>query len=117
MKPINVLIAKGTITKSGTLAMIFHKPVVEENPYIWFGYGPLIIYHHTRGQVSVPMNDDPINMIHTSQQSTKKGLKNILKDILENPENNTQWINNWINKENFYRFNFSSRNEESSKIM
>ena len=29
------------------------------------------------------MNSDPINMIHTNQQSTKEGLKKNLKDILD----------------------------------
>ena len=59
------------ITETGTLATTFHNPEWEENIYVPVGYGPLIIFSHTQGQVSVSMNAYPINMIHTSQQSTK----------------------------------------------
>ena len=45
--------------------MTFHKPVGEETPYIWFGYGPQEIFEHTWGQVSESINDYPIN-INTS---------------------------------------------------
>ena len=71
MKPINVFIATGEITKTGTLAMTFQKPMGESNMYVWFGYVPMTILYDTREQVSVSMNDDTINTIHTSQQSTK----------------------------------------------
>ena len=54
--------------KNGTLAKNFHKPAGGVNRYAWFGYGPLKICNHTRGQVSASMIDDAINMIHTSQQ-------------------------------------------------
>ena len=36
-----------------------------------------------REQASGSMNSDPINMIHTSKQSTKERLKNNLKGILD----------------------------------
>ena len=65
--------------KTGILATNFHKPVGESNPYVWFGYGKLIICNHTQGQVSVSMNTDPIDMIHTSQQSTKEVLNEVLE--------------------------------------
>ena len=47
LKPISVLMAAGTITKTGNLAMTFHKSAGEENPYVWFGYGQLKIFDHT----------------------------------------------------------------------
>ena len=53
--------------------MNFHKHEGEENPYVWFGYVPLTIFNHTRGQVPVSMNADTINMIHKSKQSAKEG--------------------------------------------
>ena len=59
------------ITKNGTLATTFHKPSGEANLYVWFGYGQMKIWNHTWGQVSVSMNADTINMIHTSQQQEK----------------------------------------------
>ena len=64
----------GATTKTGTLATTLHKPAEEENVYVWFGYGPLTICNHTQGQVSGSMNADPINMMHTSQQSMKDVL-------------------------------------------
>ena len=54
-----------------TLTITFDKPVGEENPYLRFGYGPLKICLNTQGKVSGSMNDDPINMIHTSKQLKK----------------------------------------------
>ena len=86
--------------KTSTLTTTFQKPVREENPYVMFWYSPLTICYHTQGQVSVSMNSDPINMIYTSQRSTKKAWTRILKDILETPDNNTGWINIWINMKN-----------------
>ena len=74
MKPINVLMATGAIAKTGTLATTFHNPVGESNPYVWFGYGSLTIFNHTRGKFSESMNADPINKIHTSQKSTEEVL-------------------------------------------
>ena len=71
MNKINVLMDTGEITKTGTLAMTFHKSAVEANPYVRFGYAPLKIFNHTGGNVSGSMNVDPINMTHTIQQSTK----------------------------------------------
>ena len=68
LKPINVLMMTGEITKNATLTTTFHKLTGEENLYVWFGYFPLNICYHNRGQVSVSMNSDPINMIHTSQK-------------------------------------------------
>ena len=68
MNPINVLIATGAITKTGTLPTNFHNPVGGANPYIQFGYGPLTTFYHPRGRSSGSMSADPINMIHTSQQ-------------------------------------------------
>ena len=46
---------------TGTLATTFQKPSGEANPYVCFGYIPHTIWDHTRGQVSVSMNDNPIN--------------------------------------------------------
>ena len=62
------------ITKTGTLDMTFYKPEGEANMYVRFGYVILAIFNHNRGEVSRSMNSDTINMIHTSQQSTKEGL-------------------------------------------
>ena len=67
LKPINILMSTGEITKTGNLDTTFHKPAEEENPYVRFGYGSLKICNHTQGQVSLSMNADPINMIHTSK--------------------------------------------------
>ena len=77
------MITTGEITKTGTLAKNVYKPAGEANPYVWFGYGPLTIFNNTRETVSESMDADPINMTHTSQHSTKEGLKNISKDILD----------------------------------
>ena len=71
LKPINVFLATGEITKSGTLNTTFQKPAEEANMYIWFGYVSLTIFNRIQGKVSGSMNDYPINMIHTGQQSTK----------------------------------------------
>ena len=62
-----------SIIKTGTLTTTLHKPAGEAHLYVQFGYVPLKHFNHTRGQVSGTMNSDPINMIHTSQQSTKEG--------------------------------------------
>ena len=69
----------GAITKTDTLATTFHKAAGEENQYVRFGYNPLKICNHTRGQVSVSMNTDPIIMIHTSQQPTKEDFNKELE--------------------------------------
>ena len=66
--------ATGEITKTGTLATTFQKPMGEANPYVRFGYVPLINYNHTQVHISGSMNADPINMIHPSQKSTKEGF-------------------------------------------
>ena len=52
------------------LVTSFHKPP-EKNPYVRFEYGPQKIYKHTRGQVSVSTNADPItaNKQVNNQQS------------------------------------------------
>ena len=71
LNSINVLMSTGEITKAITLATAAHKPVVEANTYVWFGYIPPKICNHTKGQVSISMNFDTINRLHTSQQSTK----------------------------------------------
>ena len=42
-----------------------------------------MIWPPKREQASGSMNSDPINMIHTSKQSTKERLKNNLKGILD----------------------------------
>ena len=75
LKPINIFMATGKITKTGTLATTFHRSTGEANPYVRFGYGPMTIFDHTRGNFSWSMETYPINMIHTSQQSTKKRLE------------------------------------------
>ena len=74
LKPINVLMTTVAITKNGKLATTFHKTSGGENTYVRFGYGPLKIYNHTQGQFSGSMNIYTIDMIHTSQQSTKEVL-------------------------------------------
>ena len=79
MKTINLLMEKVDITKPGTLVTTFHKPAGEENLYVRFGYGPLRILNHTRGQVLKSNNADPINMIHTSQTSTSERLSKELE--------------------------------------
>ena len=71
LKPVNVLMAKVAITKTGTLATILHKPVGEANKYVRFGYGLLKNCNNTQWQVSGSMNADPINIVHINQQSTK----------------------------------------------
>ena len=78
-KPINILMSTGGITKTVTLTTTFYKPVREANSYSWFGYVPLMICNHIRGQVSISMNDDIINMIRTSQQYTKEGFNRYLE--------------------------------------
>ena len=72
MNPIDVLITTGAIKNTGTLTTAFYKTLGEENEYVRFGYGPLNIWYHTRGQVSGSMYADTINMIHICHQ-----LKNI----------------------------------------
>ena len=79
MKPINLFITTGETIKTGTLVTTFHKPAGEENPYVWFGYVPLTIFNHIPVQVSGSMNSNPVNMIHTSQQSIKEGLNEELE--------------------------------------
>ena len=54
--------------------MNFHKPLGGVNLYVRFGYIPHKIWNHNRGQVSVSVNSDPVNVIYTSQQSTKIGF-------------------------------------------
>ena len=71
--------ATGATPKDVTLTTTLHKPAGEENPYVRFGYGALTICNYTRGQVSVSMNNDPINMIHTNQKSTKEDSKKDLE--------------------------------------
>ena len=43
LKPINILMTTGEITKTSTLATTLYKPAGEANPYVWFGYVPLNI--------------------------------------------------------------------------
>ena len=71
LEPINFFMATGYITKNVTLATTLHKPAGEANPYVRFGYVLLEIFWHTQGQVSVPMNSDPINMTHTQVKNQK----------------------------------------------
>ena len=92
MKPINVFIAIGAITKTGTLATTFNKPAGEANPYVWFGYAPLKIYNHTttlllhfmintlnnKNNITIilelikyPVNHWFFTLIHTQLQRTK----------------------------------------------
>ena len=49
-------------------------------------YGPLTICYHTRVQVSVSMYADTMNMIHTSQKSTKEGLNEDIEGGFRNPK-------------------------------
>ena len=46
----------------------------ESNRFPQFLYLPLTTWSHTQGQFYGSMKVDPINMINTSQQSTKEGL-------------------------------------------
>ena len=62
-----------------TLAKNFHKPTVEVSTYVRFVYGPLNIFNYTWGQVLGSMSADSINILHTSQQSTKEVLKEELE--------------------------------------
>ena len=71
--------ATGAITNTGTLTTTFYIPAGEANPCVRFGYGPQTIFNHTRAQVSGSMNSDPINIMHTNQQSTKGGMKKELE--------------------------------------
>ena len=71
LKPINVLMTTGEITKTVTLTTDFHKYSGESNQHVRFGYIPLPIWLHNLGQVSVSINADPINMMHTSQKLAK----------------------------------------------
>ena len=71
LNSLNLLMATGAITKTGTLATTFHKPEGEANPYVRFGCNPLKCFNHTQGQVSGSMNSDPVNMVHKSQKTTK----------------------------------------------
>ena len=66
--------ATDSITKPVNLANTFHKPVGEANIYVRFGYVQMKFCNHTQVQVSGSMNADPINILHTSQQSTKEGF-------------------------------------------
>ena len=50
LKPTNILIAAGAITKNNALDMKFHKPSGQGNPYVRFEYGLLKNCIHTRGQ-------------------------------------------------------------------
>ena len=43
LKKLNVSMAKGEITKTGTIDTTLHKPVGEANQYVPIGYTPLII--------------------------------------------------------------------------
>ena len=70
---------------TGTLAMNFHKPAGEANPYDWFGYGPHSIFYHTRGQVSVSMN---AYMINTNKKVNHKWCK------YENLNSTEQYLTN-----------------------
>ena len=52
--------------------------------YVRFVYVPPNICYYTQGQDSGLMDADPINMIHTIQQSTKERLKTFLEEIFRN---------------------------------
>ena len=82
LKPINVLMTRCEITKTGTLAMNFHKFVGEANPYVLLVYNPVTIFYHTWGQVSGKINSDQIHMIHTGQQSKNQARRENFKDNL-----------------------------------
>ena len=47
---------------TGTLATAFLKPTWQTNMYVWFVNGPQTIFNNTQGQISEPINDDPINV-------------------------------------------------------
>ena len=95
MKPIYILTETVTIAKTGIFTITFHKPVGEENPFVQFRYIPMKICNHTQGQLSGSIEAYPINMIHTSQQSTKE----VLNEEFEGDNN-------------LYRFNCSLINQE-----
>ena len=63
--------------------MTFHKYTGEESPYVRFRYLPQKICNHTQGQVLGSMNNDPLNSIYKSQQSTKEGFVKSFKDVFD----------------------------------
>ena len=65
--------------KSGTIATTFHNPMGIENISVRFVYAPLKICNHTRGQCSVSMRADIINMIYTIQKPTKEFMNEQLE--------------------------------------
>ena len=44
LNPINILMMIGKIKNIVTLTTTYYKPVGEENPCVWCGYIPLIIF-------------------------------------------------------------------------
>ena len=83
MKPINVLVTTGATTKTGTLAMTFHKSAGEANPYVWFGIRP------TEDLLSQPRTSFRINVCgsnkHDTNNSTIKKIwlrENNLKEVI-----------------------------------
>ena len=94
LKPINVLISTGAITKLVPSPRVSTNLWGWWNPYVWFVHGPLTVFNPAQVKVSGSTNADPINMINTSQKSTKKAWMDILKESLENPKNNAWWIEN-----------------------
>ena len=99
LKPINVMMITGEITKTGTLAMTFQKNVGGSNPYVCFGYVPLKIFQHILVKVSVSMNSGSIKIIRTSQKSTKEGLNEKLEGSFRSIKSinwiEQVWTPNW----------------------
>ena len=61
-----------------------------ENWCVRFGYNPLIICNHVRGQVSGSIQADTIDMIDTSQLFKNKYWTKNLKDILYHENQSTE---------------------------
>ena len=96
--PLNVLMDTDKSNKTNTLATAFHKYAWEANTYVWFGYSPLKICNHTKGQVSGSMNSDPMNMIHTIKQSTKEVFNEELEGYLRSRKSRNRNKQDWTPK-------------------
>ena len=83
-KKINVLIAICEIKKPSPSPQLYPSLQGKQIRMSSLEYSPLEICDHIRGKSSVSMYADPINMIHTSQQSARKGLNEYLEGYVIN---------------------------------
>ena len=99
-----------SLLRNITLFLYITKPYLIQSIcrdlYAQFGYVPLKNFQHTQENVSGPMNDDPINMIHTSQLSTKEDLNEELDGYFRSI-NKTNWSKkvrtpNWHPRRNLW---------------